>query len=261
MPRAKLHLTKAELTSLKEAAGRSVAGRSAPGSITSNVTSNEALSAALLVALADCPLKGKGLFKADRPAVVAMFVRALGKGALRGHPVRVNEVDQEISEKVAGNFTWMVDRRTPKPACEMSFGEAVDLFTDMGDEWRDEARSAKSVESCVLFHRTPDLTGWWHEFEEPEDDLGMPDLQINNQSGYPLADVRFGPGALVGLQPWHSHGHVHVVAAPTAAAVAAEGLGGERLGGGVDVYLPKAMHPELGSAAFKERLMKVVKIS
>ena len=85
------------------------------------------------MALADCPVKGKGLFKPGQPAVVAMFVRALGKGAFRSY------------EGVCGNFTWLVDRKTPKPAGEMSFSEAVDLFRGMGDEWRDEARPSRGA--------------------------------------------------------------------------------------------------------------------
>eukprot|EP00966_Prymnesium_polylepis_P255874 5911367-Prymnesium_polylepis.1 len=241
MPRAKVHLSRAELSELKQAA-IAVAGSGA-----ASATTNEVLEAAVLLAIAGVP--AGGAFKPGQRPVVGMFVRALGKGAFAG------------AGDIAGNFTWLLDRRTPKPATEMSMADALELFHAIGDEWRDEAAAARAVEGCVHFHSVPDLTGWWWDETTFYGEAGsMSDLQINNQSSYPIEKVRFGPGALVGLHPWHSHAHVHILAAPEPRAL--DGAAKEatvarpRLAGGVDLYVPKSLSPELGTPRFKERLLR-----
>ena len=123
----------------------------------------------------------------------------------------------------------------------------------LGDKWRDEASAAKCVDEFTLFFRVQDLTGWlW----EQTDDVANT-VFLNNQSAMPMAAVRFGPAALLGFHPWHSHQHVHIVAAP-ADPPNQKRVGGAaaRLAGGVDIYLPKSYSPLLGSEAFKARLLR-----
>ena len=224
LPRAKVHLTKSELGQLQSAVSATIGEKKA------KCSTNEALSAALFHALADSP---SGPFSVGKVGTVRMVVNAQGKGLFRG------------VDNVAGNFSWMVDEKTPKPPGEMSLAEAASFFRALGAKWRDEASAAKCVEDLAIFHRVQDLKGWlWEQMDSVDDTLFL-----NNQMNYAMAKVRFGKGRVLGYHPWHSHQHVVVVAAPAEDASA-------RLAGGVDIYLPQMYSPLLGTDAFKEKLLR-----
>ena len=222
LPRAKVHLTHGELDELKSAVGGALGGKVA-------CTSNEALSAALLHTLAKSP---SGPFSAGLPGTVRMVVNAQGKGLFSG------------VDNVAGNFSWMVDDRTPKPPNEMSITEAAHFFCGLGKKWRDPATAATCVKEFAIFQRVQDVKGWlWEQTDSIENTLFL-----NNQIGMPMARIRFCKGTLLGFHPWHSHQHVQIVEAPTEP-------GAKRLAGGVDVYLPMDFSPLLGTDAFKKQLL------
>ena len=160
-----------------------------------------------------------------------MVVNAQGKGLFR-----------DVDDRVCGNFSWMVDERTPKPPREMSLAEAASFFQKLGAKWRDEASSAGCVEEFALFFRVQDVAGYLWE----KTDGAANTLFLNNfSSSSPSAHLRFGAGDAIGYQPWHSHQHLQIVAAPKLA------------GGGVDVYLPRGYSPLLGSAEFKAELLRM----
>ena len=71
LPRAKIHISLSELNELKAAVGKTLRDRGA-GSEGAKVTANEALSAALLVALADSYQE----FKPGEPATLVMTCNA-----------------------------------------------------------------------------------------------------------------------------------------------------------------------------------------
>lgn len=223
LPRAKVHLTKNELAELKSAVNATIDGKKAA------CTTNEALSAALFHTLAGSP---SGPFSVGKVGTVRMVVNTQGKGLFRG------------VDNVAGNFSWMVDEKTPRPPSEMSVAEAASFFRALGAKWRDDTLAAKCVEDLVIFHRVQDVTGWLWEQTDSVDDT----LFVNNQMNYAMAKVRFGKGRVLGYHPWHSHQHVVVVAAPSEAA-------SPHLAGGVDIYLPQMYSPLLGTEAFKEKLL------
>ena len=132
VPRAKIHLTQAELAELKTAIAVGVGHA---------VTANEAVSSALLVALAPhWPSLPK-----TKQGKVAMIVNTQGKGIFKG------------VKNVAGNFSWNIAKETTKPAREMTMAEAAAVFKAIGDDWRDESRAAKCVEQYVGAFRYMDL--------------------------------------------------------------------------------------------------------
>ena len=152
LPRAKVHVTRAELAQLKWDVAATL-----PAGSGGTCTTNEALSAAFLHALATSP---SGPFTAGQPGLVRMVVNAQGKGRFGG------------VSNVAGNFSWMVDETTPKPADAMSMGEAAAFFCALGAKWRDEASSAECVEQLCIFHRVMDTTGWlWAQTDSVDNTL------------------------------------------------------------------------------------------
>ena len=143
----------------------------------------------------------------------------------------------------ATSHGWWTRRRRSRRA--ESLVEAAAFFRALGDKWRDEAGSAEVVEEMALFFRVQDVTGYlW----EQTDDVANT-LFVNNQSSMPMAHLAFGAGECIGYHPWHSHQHVQIVAAPRKKADGSRNTG-------VDVYLPMAYSPLLGTAAeFKADLL------
>ena len=229
LPRAKVHLSLAELTELKAAAGNALAKG---GGSKKGCTTNEALSAAFFVALAD---EKTGPFAADQPGIVRMVVNVQGRGRFAG------------VDNVAGNFSWMEWMRTPKPPAAMAtMAEATQFFVELGAKWRNDASASTCIEEFAIFFRMQDLTGYlWGKTDSVDNTLF-----VNNQSSeIPLAKLTFGAGPAIGFQPWHSHQHVQIVAAPEPPGAK------QRLAGGVDVYLPKDYSPRLGTPEFKQKLL------
>ena len=226
LPRAKVHLSLREIDTLRS---RVISVLAAAGGKAPTVTTNEAISVAFFHMLSAEPK----LFAPGAKGTIRMVINAQGKGAF-------SQV-----EHVAGNFSWMVPGYTSKPPKEMSALERAQFILGIGNQWRDDA--AKHVREFVLFFRVQDITGYmWSGdggFESVDNTLF-----INNQTVYPIAQIRFGAGALIGFQPWHSHQHMQIVACP--------GDGPRsRLAGGVDIYLPKMYSPLLGTPEFKQKLM------
>ena len=124
-------------------------------------------------------------------------------------------------------------------------------MVELGDKWRDEAASSRCVAEFARFFRVQDLKGYLPEETEGVDNT----LFVNNQSGIPYERISFGGGECIGFQPWHSHQHLHIVAAPDEPLSPSSKRARGRLGGGVDVYLPKMYSPLLGTADFKQRLL------
>lgn len=237
IPQAKVHLSFDELTELKTAVGKTLKGS---GSSKVSLTTNEALSAAFFLALADEPT---GPFPTPNPPPkVRMVVNVQGKGLFAG------------VTNVAGNFSWMEWMDTPKLPKEMtSMAEAAAFFVDLGAKWRDEAKCAACVDDMARFFRIQDIKGYlWDQTDSVENTLF-----VNNQSGWPTAQISFGAGPPIGYQPWHSHQHLHIVAAPEPPVEASSWSSKkrQRLAGGVDVYLPKDFSPLLGTPAFKQKLL------
>ena len=158
--RAKIHVSASELAALKHdinaslreeaeeregAAAASTGGVEAAAAAAVGVTSNEAISAAMFIALKD----DWPAFRPGQPAHVTMFVNCQGKGCFRS-----------MRKNVGGNFSvTAAPHRTSKPPAEYTMPEAARLFRSIGDEWRDAVQSARRVDSFVGVHRYMDLTG------------------------------------------------------------------------------------------------------
>ena len=143
------------------------------------LTTNEALSAALLVALAGLDWPGAQGREAD------MIVNMQGKGLFKG--VR----------DVAGNFSTTVTAELPKPMRELSIKEAAAHFRKLGDMWRDDATAAKIVERTVAPWRYLDMTGAMGtagdcKFAWMPGIKAFAEFVVNNQCVYPVAQIRFG---------------------------------------------------------------------
>jgi len=207
-PRAKVHVSHAELTELRAAivaAGHDAAG-AAGGTheITGAISTNEALSAAFLVALADQTIAS---FSGGAPdeMKVGMVVRTLGKGPFKASM-------GETNGKTGGNFAWVVAMDSGKPVQQMSVVDAANLFRCLGDEWRDSATAAAHAELFAGTFRYRDLSGRLQtsgKYSVPDDVYFV----TNNQLGFPSAQIRFGAGSLVGYCPWHNGLHLHMVPA------------------------------------------------
>ena len=111
----KVHLSHEELAELKRAASATLPSGSKA------LTSNEALSAALTLALSDHMPK-------DKPVSAAMAVSMLGKGVLKN------------ARGAAGNFSWALGALGAKPGPELTMADAALLWRQIGDDWRDESR-------------------------------------------------------------------------------------------------------------------------
>ena len=107
--------------------------------------------------------------------------------------------------------------------------------------WR---ASSRCVAEFARFFRVQDLKGYLPEETEGVDNT----LFVNNQSSMPMAHLAFGAGECIGYHPWHSHQHVQIVAAPRKKPDGSRNTG-------VDVYLPMAYSPLLGTAEFKADLL------
>lgn len=226
LPRARVRLSQSDLQDLKSAVSGALGRKEA-------CTTNEALSAAFMHALADSPT---GPFTTGQAGIVRMVVNAQGKGVFAG------------VHNVAGNFSWMVDDRTPKPPSEMSMAEAASFFRALGAKWRDETSAAACVDEFAKFHRVQDVKGFLWDQTDSVDNT----LFLNNQTVYPVTKILFGKGALVGFHPWHSHNHLVFYEAP---AEPGSKPGSGRFASGVDVYLPKMYSPLLGTEQFKKKLL------
>lgn len=235
LPRAKVHLSLAELTELKAAVSEVMAkgsGSQSKATSKAQLTVNEALSAAFFLALAKEP---NGPFTAGQPGTVRMVVNAQGKGLFAD------------VENVVGNFSWMQEMHTSKPPSAMTDMEAALFFFDFGAKWRDSATATRCVEEFAIFFRVQDHKGCFWSQTDNIDNI----LFINNQSSMPTAKICFGAGPPIGYQPWHSQHHLQIVAA----ADAPEANWTQRHAAGVDVYLPKMYSPLLGTPEFKQKLL------
>jgi hypothetical protein len=116
-------------------------------------------------------------------------------------------------KNMAGNFSLYVVKSTSKPARDMSMAEAAALYKAIGNDWRDYSRSAEIVQAFVGFHRYLDI---FRRFPTPSSKYNWSDpeghFNVNNQSTYPIAQIRFGPGSLIGYCPWHSLDQIHIMA-------------------------------------------------
>jgi hypothetical protein len=93
----------------------------------------------------------------------------------------------------------------------MSISDAAAHFRAIGDEWRDPAKASLIVERYVSAYRFMDLTGRVPPFELRTGVFYDADFIVNNQSTFPIAQIRFGGGSLIGYCPWHSSHEVHIV--------------------------------------------------
>lgn len=187
VPRAKVHLTNEELNELKSAVG------AAQGT---KLTANEALSAALLISLAD----SFSAFKTGKPATVSVTANSQGKG-----------IFAHVGASTAGNFSLSLFEDIGAPD-KMTMVEAVNVFKGVGDRWRDKERSAVDVERYVGGNRFMDVTGFaptQGKYAPPIPKGGL--FVMNNQAVFPVVQMRFAPGTLLGYIPWHSGPHMHIV--------------------------------------------------
>lgn len=192
-PRARVHISHAELTELRAAVA-------ADGGTDCGVSTNEALSAALLVALEDQTIAS---FSGGAPDVmkIGMVVRMLGKEPFQS------------AKRTTGNFAWVVARDSGKPVRQMSVADAANVFRRLGDEWRESKTAAAHAENFVGIFRYRDVSG---RVQTTGGKYTIPDdvyFVTNNQLGFPSAQIRFGPGSLIGYCPWHNGMHVHFVPA------------------------------------------------
>ena len=95
-------------------------------------------------------------------------------------------------------------------------GEAAGLFRAIGDQWRDAKQAAAVVAKYMAPQRYMDVTGYAAtsgEHAMKGAPPGYKSITFNNQSVYPVAQIRFGTGSLIGYRPWHSGSHIHIMAA------------------------------------------------
>eukprot|EP00316_Scyphosphaera_apsteinii_P023592 CAMPEP_0119337828 /NCGR_PEP_ID=MMETSP1333-20130426/94788_1 /TAXON_ID=418940 /ORGANISM="Scyphosphaera apsteinii, Strain RCC1455" /LENGTH=595 /DNA_ID=CAMNT_0007348965 /DNA_START=195 /DNA_END=1982 /DNA_ORIENTATION=+ len=195
LPRARVHITQAEVTELRAA----IVAAQDDASKGRNVSMNEAISAAFLVALEDQTIAS---FIGGAPDVmkIGMVVRMLGKGPFKD------------AKGKTGNFAWVTAKDSGKPVRQMTVAEAADFFQTLGDEWRDSATADPQVElfaGTFMYRDVSRRVQTGGKYTVP----GGVYFVTNNQLGFPSALIRFGPGSLIGYCPWHNGLHIHMVPA------------------------------------------------
>lgn len=124
-----------------------------------------------------------------------MVVNGQGKGLL-------SEV-----KNTCGNFSLVCSLPLDKAPQEMSFLDTLSVWHEVGDTWRSKEKSALEVEKCASIER------WGYEAGKVPTQK-TPMFDVNNQSCYIMAQIRFGRDATcIGYTPWHSGPSIHIVAA------------------------------------------------
>jgi len=227
-PRARLHLTAAEVGLIK--GGARLPDGTSP-------STNEALSALLAKAL------GAEL-RCTRETRLGMVVGMRGRGVFAP------------ADKSAGNFSGIVLHRLRRAPQDTPLPELVAAFRGLGDRLRDPQKLLDTTArwSKVYALQEPPHDAFAPRMIDPELSLSKLPLSLNNQMGFAWGQVEFGAGPCTGVIPWHSGPDLHIIARPTGANSA------QHLSGGVDVYFqpnPSRIR-YLEGDAFKAKLMALV---